>query len=307
MKKHILLAVKILVLVIVLYFMYANLPLSVDDIGAYLLHAHTLFYLAIGVFTVFLSMQASVWVLILNATEKQISLFRGLVIYTTSQCARYIPGGVWNIVGRIYFTSKYGVQMNKQILTLFYEHAMLVITSVTFGLFLLYQHHVISWPILLVLVAVVPASYYFYQPLTHFIQRHAHRFPARIQGSFTGFIPRERVYALLTFSYLSHLLQGVSFWLLLKTFDIASIDVLTAASIFVVSWLIGLLSPLPGGLGLREGALVYLLSFYMPLTIATQVSIIARIWTLMGELMLFSLITGIDFILKRMTKKYGEA
>jgi uncharacterized membrane protein YbhN (UPF0104 family) len=42
----------------------------------------------------------------------------------------------------------------------------------------------------------------------------------------------------------------------------------------------------PSGLGVREGALVYLLSFIMPGSIAVIISILSRIWTTLIEMVL---------------------
>lgn len=289
---------KVLLLLATLYFMITNINMRPREIMDYLLDAQSFFYMALSIFVVFLGVQAWIWVQILNDSEKQISSYRGLVIYMTSQFAKYLPGGFWNLVGRVYLTSKHGVVLGTQMTAILYENMMLGIVSVIYGIILLYTFHFILLPVLLALAVLLPVSYYFYEPVRVFFQSMIRKLSKRFAGMELS-LPRGRFYLYLSYYFLSHLLQGSAFWLLLRTFGVESVGIVTASGIFAVSWLIGLISPLPGGIGVREGALVFLLSFLVPVTVATQISIITRIWSLLGELLLFSLLNGIDLIMKK--------
>ncbi|WP_438444816.1 lysylphosphatidylglycerol synthase transmembrane domain-containing protein [Gorillibacterium sp. sgz5001074] len=300
MKKLSLTALKIAVLGATVYFMVTNLNMNLMDIAKYLLNAQSFFYLALSIFVVFLSVQAWIWVQILNDSERQLSSYRGLVIYMTSQFAKYLPGGFWNLVGRVYLTSKHGVVLGTQMTAILYENMMLGIVSAIYGIILLYTFHFIFLPMLLGLAVLLPLSYYFYEPVRSTTQKLIHKVSKKFRGMELS-LPRERFYLYLSYYFLSHLLQGCAFWLLLRTFGVENIGIVTASGIFAVSWLIGLISPLPGGIGIREGALVFLLSFQVPVQVATQISIITRIWNVMGELVLFTLLNSIDLIRKRMT------
>lgn len=290
---------KIALLALTVYFMVTNLDMKLADIMNYLMEAQSFFYIALTIFIVFLGVQASIWVQILNDSEHQISLYRGMVIYMTSQFAKYLPGGFWNLVGRVYLTSKYGVVLGTQMTAILYENMMLGIVAVIYGIILLYMFHFIFLPVLLAAGVVLLLGYYFYEPVRVASQKLIHRVSKRFKGMELS-LPRDRFYLYLSYYFLSHLLQGCAFWLLLRTFGVESVGIVTAAGIFAVSWLIGLISPLPGGIGIREGALVFLLSFQVPVHVATQISIITRIWNLMGELVLFTLLNSIDLIRKRM-------
>lgn len=300
MKKHVITVLKIAVLIGTVYFMVTNIKMKPMEIVDYLLNAKSFFYIALSIFIVFLSVQAWIWVQILNDPQKQISSYRGLVIYMTSQFAKYLPGGFWNLVGRVYLTSKHGVVLGTQMTAILYENMMLGIVSSIYGIILLYTFHFIFLPVLLALSVLLPVSYFFYEPVRVFFQKVIHKVSKRFRGMELS-LPREKFYLYLSYYFMSHLLQGCAFWLLLRTFGVESVGILTAAGIFAVSWLIGLISPLPGGIGIREGALVFLLSFQVPVAVATQISIITRIWNVMGELALFTLLNSIDLIRKRMT------
>lgn len=300
MKKHVINVLKIALLIGTVYFMVTNIRMKPMEIVNYLLDAKSFFYIALSLFVLFLSVQAWIWVQILNDSERQLSSYRGLVIYMTSQFAKYLPGGFWNLVGRVYLTSKYGVVLGTQMTAILYENMMLGIVAGIYGIILLYTFHYIFLPVLLALAVLLPVSYFFYEPVRLFFQKVIHKVSKRFAGMELS-LPREKFFLYLCYYFLSHLLQGCAFWLLLKTFGVDSVNIVTAAGIFAVSWLIGLISPLPGGIGIREGALVFLLSFQVDVVLATQISIITRVWNVMGELVLFTLLNSIDLIRKRMT------
>ena len=290
---------KVVLLLLTGYFIVTNLRMDASEIAGYLAAAQSLFYVALSVFVVFLNVQAWIWVQLLNNRKRQLPPFRGILIYMNSQFAKYLPGGFWNLVGRVYLTSKHGVLLGTQMTALLYENMMLGLVAVMFAVWLLYEFHFIFLPVLLIAGVLLPLGYWFYEPVRRTMERVIRRFSKRFEGLELS-LPREKFFLYLGCYLLSHLLQGLAFWILLRSFGIYSVDVVTASAVFAVAWLVGLMSPLPGGIGIREGALVFLLSFQVPLDIATQISIMTRIWNLLGELMLFVLLNGIDLIRKRM-------
>ena len=58
--------------------------------------------------------------------------------------------------------------------------------------------------------------------------------------------------------------------------------------IFTVTSMIGLVPITPGSIGVREGILSYLLSFAIPLPFAISISLLSRVWTTLGELVLIA-------------------
>jgi hypothetical protein len=67
------------------------------------------------------------------------------------------------------------------------------------------------------------------------------------------------------------------------------------AGIFAGAWVLGFLSFLaPGGLGVREGILVYLLGFHLPSHVAIVVTLLSRLWVTAAELMGTALAFGFE-------------
>ena len=65
--------------------------------------------------------------------------------------------------------------------------------------------------------------------------------------------------------------------------------VLVITGFYAFSWAIGFLSLFsPGGVGITEITLSYLLSFFMPLSLASSVAILYRFFLTISELLLFT-------------------
>ena len=91
---------------------------------------------------------------------------------------------------------------------------------------------------------------------------------------------------LLAFYMFSWVVNGIGFYLLIKSFYATPLSlILPLTGAFAVSWIIGFLSLItPSGLGIREGILTFLLGFYFPLPIAIIISLVSRLWIILGEL-----------------------
>lgn len=302
MRKQIMFLLKMSLLGLTVYFIVQQINMKFSDIVNYLLYAKSLFYYALALFIVFLGAQALIWVGLLNEEERRLSRYRGLTIYMNSQFAKYLPGGVWNLVGRMVLTSKHGVVLGTQVAAILYEGMMLTIVSLIYAVILLYDIDSLFLPVVIPAAVCLLLIYMFYNPLRIWIQKLLGRI--RIVKRFDGMkltLTRNRFFLYLGYYLASHLLQGFAFWLLLKSFGIQSVSISAAAGVFALSWLIGLISPLPGGIGIREGALVFLLTLWVPVAQAMEFSIITRVWNLIGEMSLFIILNGIDLIRKRMT------
>jgi uncharacterized membrane protein YbhN (UPF0104 family) len=80
-------------------------------------------------------------------------------------------------------------------------------------------------------------------------------------------------------------LYGLSMVLLVSSFYAVDFSLAPVMiGIFSVSWVIGFLSFItPSGIGVREGVTAFLLSFFMPASIAIIISLAARVWLTLIE------------------------
>jgi hypothetical protein len=147
--------------------------------------------------------------------------------------------------------------------------------------FLLYQG-VPSWIWLMVLPAMVLLLMLF-SPLLFLLLRW-------VAGKF---LKREvalsadlsRLGAAAAWYFVSALIQGAAFFLLVRAIYPISLKFLPGAiGLYNGAWAVGFLSLItPGGLGIREGAMAFLLKYYLPVPLAVIISILARLWITVFE------------------------
>ncbi|GAB2720095.1 lysylphosphatidylglycerol synthase domain-containing protein [Paenibacillus thermoaerophilus] len=300
-RKWLFTGIKYGLVVLVVYFMYRNIRMTPLELWNYLRKVTGEYYGGIAVFLVFLVLQAGLWIALLNRGKgAALPLTKGLMIYTNSMFAKYLPGGFWNFVGRVYMTRKEGVAMDRQISVLVYENFFLALVSLLYAAVLMASVGWIpGWTLLLVGLLLV-GMYVFYKPVASFMEKLTNKYGAKLGGVKLD-MPRQPFFLYLGGYLLNHFLQGCAFWLLLQSFGIDSVSVIEASGMFALAWLLGVVSPLPGGIGIREGALALLLATQMDLATATQMSIMTRIWNLFGEIALYVMVNSIYFVRKRLT------
>lgn len=305
-KKWLPALIQVAIAAVVVYFVAVNIPLRPIEIVHYLRDAGTMFYVSLLLFTLFMVLEAGIWVFILNHSGRQLTLRKGLTVFINSQFAKYIPGGIWNYAGRVVLAGREGVKLDVQTTALIYENVLLVLASFLYALVVLIDVDFIPVYVAVVFIVAFVLFYIFYDRVTVVLQRGIQillrKFPIRrLSEPFAGVniaMPRNHFFQYLGCFLGSFFVMGVSFWLLLGSFDIR-IGIFYAAGTFAAAWLLGLLSPLPGGLGVREGLLVYFLSFHTDTETALHISLIARIWTLMGEVLFCIILNAINFVLSR--------
>jgi hypothetical protein len=110
--------------------------------------------------------------------------------------------------------------------------------------------------------------------------------------------------ALLALSVVSWALYGVAYQMFMASLASVPWRLLPEmAGVNALSFLIGYVSPLPGGTGLREVTMSELLQPYLPAGVAAVMSIASRLWTIAAEL----LGGGLALLLVRGTPLPGDA
>jgi hypothetical protein len=104
------------------------------------------------------------------------------------------------------------------------------------------------------------------------------------------FLSYRRIAQIIFFHSICFLIEGTGFFFLVNAIVplsfYAMIGVIGAYVLSVVSGAVALFAP--AGLGVREGILVLILQFYLPFSIAVLISLVARIWVSLVEVILLS-------------------
>ncbi|MCU0606293.1 MAG: lysylphosphatidylglycerol synthase domain-containing protein [Candidatus Edwardsbacteria bacterium] len=208
-------------------------------------------------------------------------------IWFVSQLGKYVPGRVMTIIGRIFLSQRRGLRGAIALAATYVELVLLVVTNLaaTAALELLFARRLVhgSLALWLPLLAALTVPALHPKLMTWGLNRALRllrRDPVAIDLAFG------RILALAAMYVAAWAVYGLSGMLLVKGMTGLSWSAAAAAMpAFVFSWLLGLISfVVPGGLGVREGALVVLLTPVVPLTAGLAVSLVSRVMWMACEL-----------------------
>jgi len=252
------------------------------------------------------------WYLITLRLEIALSSSDTLKSWFYSQLGKYLPGKVWVLLGRFYFYESKGKSKEAVSVALYLEMATMTMAAglVFLAALICYRELWPSYPwkqsgwlvflFFLGLGSVHP------------------RVLEKILNWFLARLNRERVSLSMSYGNILWILSvcivcwivgGIGFCFFVDSVYPASLRyILFLTGALAISNILGLLAIFaPIGLGVREGALVYFLSFMMPTPVAVIISILTRIWMTLIEIGLIGVVYLLGQRQKQEEKKtYGE-
>lgn len=253
-------------------------------------------FLSLIFFSLTLISYALIWNRILRILEpiKRISNFKALKIFIYSWFGRYIPGKIWMFIGRIYLGNKEGISKKTLTISIFLEIILsvtaafiwaLILLSIAFGSQL---YHLYFLPLLIMIGGLIFIQPKIFYPLCNFTLRKIKKTEIPPEN----FLSYRNILQIISYHFIAYSFDGIGFFFLLNSiahlpfYDI--IGVMGGFTLAAVSGTVAIFAP--GGLGVREGILVMILSFYFPLAIAVLISLMARIWVSLAEVSLLGIV-----------------
>ena len=225
-----------------------------------------------------------------------------------SQLGKYLPGKIWLALGRFYFYNSKG-KSKKNISVALYVEMVTMITAA--GLIFLavpmfqremgffYSWGGYGWVVPLLFLGLVFLHPRVLEKILNWALIHWKSEPISLSISYA------HILWILFVCILSWVVGGIGFYLFINSvYPVTSeyIPFLTGA--LAASSMLGLIAIFaPSGLGVREGALVYLLSFVMATPVAVIISILTRIWMTVIEIGLIGVIYLFGKFQKRRSAK----
>jgi uncharacterized membrane protein YbhN (UPF0104 family) len=247
------------------------------------------FILSTLIFALSYFIQIGAWYLITLRLKIALSPSETLGSWFYSQLGKYLPGKIWLLLSRFYFYESKGKSKKNILVALYLETATMVAATGVIFLAVLMLHRDLGaffswgrtgWLLLLCLMGLAFLHPSVLQKAFNWVLRKSKREPISLSLSYP------QILWVLFVCILSWIVGGVGFY-----FFVASVYPLTAQYILfltgalAVSSMLGLMALFaPSGLGVREAALVYLLSFLMATPIAVIISVLARIWMTLIEI-----------------------
>lgn len=231
------------------------------------------------------------WRLIVQRLDGPLLPFATSVrVYFATSMSRYLPGSVWYAVGRVALGERHGIGRMVGSISLLLETAFITFTGLLVSPLALAATPLLNTPtklqlfvvayivFIIVAIAVMWRSDLFFALLNWGLKR-LHRQPVTAQLSFRDLL-------LLNLPFLaSWLLYALmSYFLTAAVYPLPFSDAPTIGACFVAAWAVGFLTFIaPNGLGVREGALVFLLSSFIPTDLALIIAVLSRLASMLAE------------------------
>lgn len=273
----------LLVALLIFYVFYSILK-NIHILKSY--HWQVNFFLLVsGIFILLISNSVAtlVWKGIVQSLGRNLTYSESFYVWILSRLGRYIPGKVWMIAGRVALTQK--VDKKVILLSVGIEILLDILAAITLAILtfpvLRIRDGIITpppWTVPILLITI----FVFLNPksVRWFITKYTSLEPSEVAFNI---IQLGKFYLVLLGLWV---LRMGGHWFVIKGFGI-SLGYLKLVGAFSLSWIIGLFSPFaPGGLGVREGLITFLLANVTTPGISGIVALATRMSSTIQDLLL---------------------
>jgi len=244
------------------------------------------------------------WYLITLKLKVALSPSETLESWFYSQLGKYLPGKIWLVLSRFYFYESKGKSKKNISVALYFEMVTMIAAAgliflaalfVYREIWLFYSWRQSGWLMLLFLLGLLSLHPRFLQKILNWILGQFKKEPLSLSISYSDIL------WILFVCILSWIVGGIGFYFFIDSiYPMTSQYILFLTGALAASSMLGLIAIFaPSGLGVREGALVYLLSFVMATPVAVIVSILTRIWVTLIEIGLI----GVIYLFRKFQKQ----
>jgi len=284
-KRVIKRTLQVSLIVVIFYFLAKNLYVNWNkiveydwNINYYFLTSSFILLIA-GSFLIALG-----WNLILRLLGGKLGYKKAFKIFFITDLAKYIPGKVWTVVGKVYLCAKEGIPIGKTSASVVVQPLIQVIAGISMFL--------VSLPFwtktndfmnkLYFLSPLIPIGLILLHPsimtkLLNFVLSRLRQKPVELNIKY-----RDMLLILLLWCGL-WALAGLTYYFLIisvHSFPVSRLPV--AIGIFSIAGVSQFLTP--SGIGVLEGVLTVLLGLYFPVPVAILIALLARVWKTTAEL-----------------------
>ncbi len=288
MNKKLKIFLQVIIVLAIFYFMFMQVFRNWGSLKEYEWHFNYL-YLILS-FIVLIGYSFCIvfgWHTILKKLFVKIDFLKTYKIRAITELGRYLPGKIWHLVGRTYYAKTLKISPLRILTSVAIELGVNTIAGLIIFLIALpffFRAEVIIK--ILPFAVLIPLGLFMIHPkilnkIINFGLKILKKKRIKLHIRY-----RDMLLLIILYSFF-WLVAGFAFFLLVNSiYSISISNFFVIAGIYAVAWVVGFLSFItPGGIGVREGILAGLLSLYMPFSIAIIISLVARIWTIIAELL----------------------
>lgn len=228
-----------------------------------------------------------IWHRLLSYLGSKLAFWKSFQILQLAQLGKYLPGRIWVIGGQLYLGEQEGVPRRTMIWALGLHWFFNLLSGAV--IFLPFLYHLASlWvtaTVTLIFLFLLSLAFFPHSILAFLSSRLDLSDPEKPPLGLPRISLRQSLTIFFGFVF-AWALFGFAFWSLINAFTEVSLGTYyDALASFCGAWVVGVLSFFtPGGIGVREGALVYLLGQFLLPSMAVIISIAARLWITLVEL-----------------------
>ena len=230
--------------------------------------------------------RAFVWRTIMAHFGRAIPYRECIRIFVLSELSRYVPGTVWQYFSRIYLAGAWGVPAAVALSSALMELLLMALAAIPLVLWRINEVFPVMGAAQRVLLVTFPiAAVVLLQPAV--LNRLGRFLLPRLKMEYAPIELRFREIAGLWIVCLGLWLAfGTGFVLFARSLTpIGFANGLQLVSQYAASWLVGVITLFaPGGIGVREGILGFLLGKIVPLGTAFVIAVLSRMWLIALEL-----------------------
>ena len=289
---------QIVVLGLIAYFWGRSLWANWSDLSSYQWHFQPRFlWASMAILLVHIFLLAQIWRWTLGYLGLRRPWVETTRIWALSQIARYLPGGVWDIAGRLVMASQAGYPRTTVSVSILLEMVLQTVSAV-----IVFLISLLFWPDMTIArsalwaVPLIPAGLILLHPrlLNAILARVARLMKAEFRPLPLRY---QDVFALLLIHLGARVLIGTGFYLFaLAVYPWGLEGWPIAVGIFAAAWVVGFLVIfVPMGLGVREGVMTFLLGAYLPVVPASVIAIGFRIWIALRDI----IFAGVGWFLRK--------
>jgi glycosyltransferase 2 family protein len=300
-SKRVRLAIQLGIAIVIFGFLVLTVVNQWSEIKNEGVHFHVVWLIPAFVFLpLFYALSAVGWDLILRFLGHRIGVGQAQVAWGQPLLARYVPGSVLYVLGRVLLSERAGVQRRVTIASIVYEQAISATSAVAFAAYFLISHpdlqgQPLRWAVLLLIpLAIALLHPRIFGPLADRVLRAFGREPL------PEVIPLRGVIVLLLYYLFVWGVVALGMYSVARSvIDIpfTAHDVLTVGSAQAVGYVAALVTLVaPAGLGIRDAAFAWAVKGAVPgnsLAVGSLIAIAVRGVLTVVELLYVGLVTVI--------------
>lgn len=232
---------------------------------------------------------ALAWFVLAKRMNIKVSLKNALYLWIVSNTARFIPGAIWQYVGRVELGQQMGISRKEGILIVFYETLLIVISGSLFSLFAIKYWAQVGIKLYMIILIIIILLIIIHPAILNKIFTIIIKLTKKEKPTIS-LLKIKDLLLILPLFLINFILNGLALTFLIYAFtgNFEIEKLFLISGMYALSWLIGYLSVFaPGGIGVTEVSLALFLSLQFSLPLASAIAVVYRFLLVVAELIIF--------------------